>query len=71
MLKGRNLYKGGCVVFVSVVSPCGLLRPACSGALSPISCRAVLLEQVCVSLGVRVWSAKRFHWIGFEKCALH
>ena len=52
MLKGRNLYKGGC-------------------GLSPISCGAVLLEQGCVSLGVRVSSVTRFQRVGFEDCAFH
>ena len=42
--------------------------PPCSVELSPLSCRAVLLERRFVLLGYRVSSAMRFHGVGLEDC---
>ena len=56
---GRESERGpflfGCLTFL------GFGIPPCSAELSPLSCRAGLLERGCVLLGVRVPSAMRFH----------
>ena len=54
----------GCLTF-------GLWHSACLGELSPLSCGAVLLARGCVSFGVPVLSAMRFHRVGFEDCVFH
>ena len=61
--KGRFFF--GCLTFL------GFGIPPCSVDLSPLSCGAVLLERGCVSLGIRVSSAMRFHRVGFEDCVFH
>ena len=61
--------EGGGLFFFSGYLPFGI--PPCSVELSPLSCRAVLLERGCVLLGVRVSSAMRFHGVGFEDCVSH
>ena len=65
-------YKGGGFRKLLVVSLLvGFGIPPCWGELSPLSCGAVLVELGCVSLGVRVSIALRFHTEGFKDCAFH
>ena len=70
--RGKCLGTFGCCAFVPV-GRCLLLAVFRRGFgfPSPLSCEAVLLEWVCVSLGVRVSGAAHFRRVEFEDCVFH